>query len=80
MPSTVLSKIAFAPYVAVVLDLYSRRAVGWSMQSEMTSQLVTNALMMAVWRRASQTRCCITRTAEANTPAMPPSACSAILA
>jgi putative transposase len=38
-------------YVAVVLDLYSRRAVGWSMQSEMTSQLVTDALMMAVWRR-----------------------------
>lgn len=38
-------------YVAVVLDLYSRRAVGWSMQSDMTSQLVTDALMMAVWRR-----------------------------
>lgn len=32
-------------YVAVVLDLYSRRAVGWSMQSEMASQLVTDALM-----------------------------------
>ena len=38
-------------YVAVVLDLYSRRAVGWSMQSSMTSQLVSDALMMAVWRR-----------------------------
>lgn len=38
-------------YVAVVLDLYSRRIVGWSMQSSMTSQLVTDALMMAVWRR-----------------------------
>ena len=38
-------------YVAVVLDLYSRRAVGWSMQSTMTSQLVADALMMAVWRR-----------------------------
>ena len=38
-------------YVAVVLDLYSRRAVGWSMQSSMTSQLVADALMMAVWRR-----------------------------
>ena len=38
-------------YVAVVLDLYSRRVVGWSMQSTMTSQLVTDALMMAVWRR-----------------------------
>jgi putative transposase len=34
-----------------VLDLYSRRIVGWSMQSSMTSQLVADALMMAVWRR-----------------------------
>lgn len=38
-------------YVAVVLDLFSRRAVGWSMQDNMTSQLVADALMMAVWRR-----------------------------
>jgi putative transposase len=38
-------------YVAVVLDLFSRRAVGWSMQNSMTSQLVADALMMAVWRR-----------------------------
>ena len=38
-------------YVAVVLDLYSRRAVGWSMQANMTAQLVTDALMMALWRR-----------------------------
>lgn len=38
-------------YVAVVLDLYSRRIVGWSMQTQMTAQLVTDALMMAVWRR-----------------------------
>ena len=38
-------------YVAAVLDLFSRRIVGWSMQSTMTSQLVADALMMAVWRR-----------------------------
>jgi putative transposase len=38
-------------YVAAVLDLFSRRVVGWSMQTAMTSQLVTDALMMAVWRR-----------------------------
>lgn len=38
-------------YVAVVLDLFSRRVVGWSMQATMTSQLVTDALLMAVWRR-----------------------------
>jgi putative transposase len=38
-------------YVAVVIDLYSRYAVGWSMSTSMTSQLVCDALMMALWRR-----------------------------
>jgi len=38
-------------YVAAVMDLYSRRIVGWSMQASMTSQLVTDALMMALYRR-----------------------------
>lgn len=38
-------------YVAVVIDLYSRRVIGWSMKGEMTAQLVADALMMAVWRR-----------------------------
>ena len=38
-------------YVAVVLDLFSRRIVGWSMSSTMTAQLVTDALLMALWRR-----------------------------
>ncbi len=38
-------------YGAVVLDLYSRRIVGWSMKDDMTTQLVTDALMMAIWRR-----------------------------
>jgi len=38
-------------YVAAVIDLYSRRVVGWSMQASMTAQLVADALMMAIWRR-----------------------------
>jgi putative transposase len=38
-------------FVAVVLDLYSRRVVGWSMQPTMTAQLVMDALMMAIFRR-----------------------------
>lgn len=38
-------------YVAVVIDLFSRRVVGWSMKDAMTAQLVTDALMMAIWRR-----------------------------
>ena len=38
-------------YEAVVLDLYSRRIVGWSVQAQMSAQWVTDALMMAIWRR-----------------------------
>ena len=38
-------------YAAVVLDLFSRRVVGWSMQAGMTTQLVADALLMALWRR-----------------------------
>ena len=38
-------------YLAVVIDLYSRRVVGWSMQSRMQKDLVLSALLMAVWRR-----------------------------
>ena len=38
-------------YLAVVIDLYSRRVVGWSMQSRMEIKLVLDALLMAVWRR-----------------------------
>ena len=38
-------------YVAAVIDLFSRRVVVWSMKAEMTAQLVTDALMMAIWRR-----------------------------
>ena len=34
-------------YVAVVLDLFSRRIVGWSMSASMTAQLVIDALTMA---------------------------------
>ena len=38
-------------YVAVVLDLFSRRVVGWSMKAERDAQLVMDAPTMAVWRR-----------------------------
>lgn len=38
-------------YLAVVLDLFSRQIVGWSMQSQMTSDIVMNALLTALWRR-----------------------------
>ena len=38
-------------YLAVVIDLYARRVVGWSMQSRQTTDVVLQALLMAVWRR-----------------------------
>ncbi len=38
-------------YLAVVIDLYSRRVVSWSMQSRMQMDLVLSALLMAGWRR-----------------------------
>jgi len=38
-------------YLTVVIDLYARRVVGWSMQSRMHMDLVLSALLMAVWRR-----------------------------
>jgi len=38
-------------FLAAVIDLYSRRVIGWSMSPTMTAQLVIDALMMALWRR-----------------------------
>ncbi len=34
-----------------MLDLFSRRVVGWSMKSERDASLVMGALLMVVWRR-----------------------------
>ncbi len=42
-------------YLAVVLDLYSRMVVGWSMQRDMSTQLVSDAMTMALWRRRPDT-------------------------
>lgn len=41
-------------YLAVVIDLYSRRVVGWAMNSRMTTQLVKEAFQMA-WRQSQST-------------------------
>jgi putative transposase len=38
-------------YLAVVLDAFSRRVVGWSIADHMRSELVVDALQMALWRR-----------------------------
>lgn len=38
-------------YLSVVIDLFSRRVVGWSMQPRMTTELALQALLAAIWRR-----------------------------
>jgi len=38
-------------YLAVVIDLFSRAVVGWSMGSRITASLVNSALLMALWKR-----------------------------
>jgi putative transposase len=43
-------------YLAVVIDLFSRRVVGWSAQSRMTTDLALQALLAAVWRRKPKHR------------------------
>jgi putative transposase len=38
-------------YLAFILDVHSRRIVGWAMESHLQTELVVDALQMAVWRR-----------------------------
>lgn len=38
-------------YLAVIIDLYSRAVIGWSMGHRIDKALVCNALLMALWRR-----------------------------
>jgi putative transposase len=38
-------------YLAFILEAHSRKVVGWSMASHMKTELVVDALQMAVWRR-----------------------------
>ncbi len=37
--------------MAVVIDLFSRQVVGWSMSSSMKAELVNDAMLMALWKR-----------------------------
>ena len=38
-------------YLAVIIDLFSRQVVGWSLSNRMTGKMIMNALRMAIWRR-----------------------------
>jgi putative transposase len=48
-------------YLAVVMDLYARNVVGWSMKPTLARELVLDALMMAMWRRRPHSACSCTR-------------------
>lgn len=39
-------------YLAIVVDLFSRRGIGWSMKNRITKELVLDALLMVIWRRS----------------------------
>jgi putative transposase len=54
-------------YLAVVIDLWSRAVIGWSMSPRMTAQLACDALQMALWRRKGPGTLSFTRTVEAST-------------
>ena len=41
-------------YLAVVLDVFSRRVVGWAMADHLRTELVVDALDMAIWNRRPQ--------------------------
>lgn len=43
-------------YLAAVMDLHSRKIIGWSMQTTLARDLVLDALLMAIWRRKPKTR------------------------
>ena len=38
-------------YLTVVMDLFARKVVGWSMKPTLARELVLDAILMAVWRR-----------------------------
>lgn len=38
-------------YLAFILDVHSRRIVGWAMENHLRTEIVVDALQMAIWRR-----------------------------
>jgi putative transposase len=43
-------------FLAVIIDLFSRQVVGWSMSERINTDLVLNAITMACWRRSQKVR------------------------
>jgi putative transposase len=57
-------------FLAVVLDLFSRKVVGWAMSEQMNTALVETALHMALQGRHPQKLFCTIPIKAANTPAL----------
>ena len=52
--------------LAVVIDLYSRAVVGWSMKKSLETKIILDALTMAKWRRKPVGKSLSTRTRVVN--------------
>ena len=67
-------------YLAVVIDLFSRKVVGWSLQGDVMSSIVIDALRMAWFRRhpGKPPSCCFAATRAASMPVAPSRTCSRI--
>ena len=55
-------------YLAIVLDLFNREVVGWSLKPRMTADIVTDALTMAWFRRRPPVGLMHHRASRASTP------------
>jgi transposase InsO family protein len=62
-------------YLAVVLDMFARRVVGWSMSETMPQELTITALQMRSFNAALVPGCCIIPTVAANTLHTPTAVC-----
>lgn len=54
-------------YLAVAVDLYAHKVVGWSMKPTLAGELALDALVMALWRRKPKEQVIFTTARAVNT-------------
>lgn len=57
-------------YLTIVLDLFSRQIIGWSIKANARADLVLDTLLMAMWRRKPKSRVLFTLIRSSSTPAL----------